>query len=270
MRYKNKTIEQHMRLWMRHSPLWQRWFHSRPWKIIKRYRDKIRRWWSENIGWEDYLGGFLLVIGILGFFPGSIPYIPYLTDFYHAIWPELIGIGLAVLIIDNANESIKRREEKLRLSFQMGSPNHDFAIEAVRQLSLRGWLYDGSLRWYDLRKAHLSEANLRKADLSGVNLWEADLSWANLEYAQLSGADLSRANLRKATLTGTDLSGATLSAAFLSGAYLGRADLSGANLTGAINFTEEQLVQAILDENTIMPDGSNYKPPDEQQHEESR
>jgi len=59
---------------------------------------------------------------------------------------ELIGIGITVLIIDNANELMKRREENRRLIPQMGSPDNAFVVEAVRQLRKRDWLKDGSIR----------------------------------------------------------------------------------------------------------------------------
>ena len=54
---------------------------------------------------------------------------------------DLISIGIVVFIIDNVNEMYRRRAEKERLILQMGSPDHGFAIEAVRQLSVRGWLF---------------------------------------------------------------------------------------------------------------------------------
>ena len=71
------------------------------------------------IGWEDYLGFAIFLIGVLGYFVLPIPFFPGLTMVYTEIREELIGIGIVVLIIDNANESIKRREEKKRLILQM-------------------------------------------------------------------------------------------------------------------------------------------------------
>ena len=67
------------------------------WKLIKSY-----------IGWEDYLGFAIFLIGVLGFIIYPLPVI-------HEMRSELVGIGITVLIIDNANEAIKRREEKKRL-----------------------------------------------------------------------------------------------------------------------------------------------------------
>lgn len=80
----------------------------------------IRKRWKLIVsytGWEDFLGFAILVIGVSGIFDYplfgfQLPYNTGWTDFYKRIWPELISIGIAVLIIDNANEAIKRRKEK--------------------------------------------------------------------------------------------------------------------------------------------------------------
>ncbi|MCU0564936.1 MAG: pentapeptide repeat-containing protein, partial [Desulfobacterales bacterium] len=66
----------------------------------------------------------------------------------------------------------------------------------------------------------------------------ADLKHAGLFRAYLRGADLRRADLR-----GADLSGA---------------NLREANLKDALA-TADQLASAILDETTLLPDGSNPK-----------
>ena len=197
------------------------------WEIIKSY-----------VGWEDVLGGAILAIGIGGFIFDTNPYINELRA-------ELVGIGIAVLIIDNANEAIKRREEKKRLVLQMGSPDNAFAIEAVRQMRARQWMFDGTLHHADLGRANLNEAILSIADMRGADLGGADLSGAlltgaNLKEAILWGADLSGALLGVADLRGADLSGA-----ILSGAKLNGADMSGAKLERAtLRCTD--LRQAIL------------------------
>ncbi len=226
-----------------------------------------RRWkliWS-YIGWEDYLGIVILVLGIAGYLLEPIMNESRFTNFYLDIRPELIGIGVTVLIIDNANEAIKRREEKKRLILQLGSPDNSFAIEALRQIQEREWLEDGSLRG-----ALLIGANLQKA-----SLWRADFRGAHFEYADLSLAILNDANLSEAYLIGTNLEGTRLKRANLIGAFLNAArmtdnvygeifvaslentDLRGANLMGS-DVTAEQLATAILDEETRMPNGTLY------------
>jgi uncharacterized protein YjbI with pentapeptide repeats len=129
-----------------------------------------------------------------------------------------------------AREMERRGEEQLqkRLITQMGSPNHDFALEALRELSSLVSLEDGALERVDLSGANLEEAGFR-----GANLKEADLRRANLIRANLSGADLRTANLREADLSGAVLRTANLREAILSGAVLVGANLRGADLRGA-------------------------------------
>lgn len=248
-----------------------------PLKDRIRRRIKPRTWqqWKNfisYIGWEDCLGGCIIFLGVLGSIPGPIPYINWFTEFYRGMSSELIGIGITVLIIDNANEMMKRREEKKRLILQMGSPDNAFAREAVRQLRVRGWLTDGSLKNAILLKANLRGAILRgvilrgailvEADLRGADLIEANLDEAILVKADLSGADMRGADLveadligailREADLRGADLIGAYLSWADLSGAFLYKADLNGARIT------DEQLVSVKFLWRANMIDSSKY------------
>jgi uncharacterized protein YjbI with pentapeptide repeats len=78
---------------------------------------------------------------------------------------------------------------------------------------------------------------------------------ADLSNADLSGANLSGANLRGANLRGSNLRGADLSGANLSGASLSRGE------PGEPEEFSNQLSQAILDRDTIMPDGSRIAVP---------
>jgi hypothetical protein len=210
----------------------------------------------------------MLVSGLIVFFSEyfgwSSLYIPVLSDLFLRIWPVLIGIGLAVIIIDNANEILRRREEKKRLILQMGSPEHAFAIEAVRQLRVRDWLLDGSLRQADLMGADLRGAHLWSADLR-----EANLSFANLEKAYLGGADLKKANLRFANLEGANLEVADLKGANLEVADLRKANLRLANLEEA-NVTSEQLNKSKSLVLAIMPDGTVYKAKDTEENPEEQ
>jgi len=86
----------------------------------------------------------------------------------------------------------------------------------------------------DLRGANLSEIYLRKANLRG-----ADLTNVNLTGAKLGGAVLNLADLCEANLNEADLS---------------RADLTGAYLLRAKGLTRHQIEQAIIDEDTQLPD----------------
>src|SRR3990172_5019937 len=155
--------------------------------------------WS-YVGWEDYLGLAILVLGVMGFILEPIMYQSRMTSFYIEIRSELVGIGITVLIIDNANEMIRRREEKKRLILQMGSPDNAFAQEAVRQLRFRGWLMDGSLRGASLLDANLQGAKLSYADMQGVTMVGANLQGAELWETNLNGADISNANMENAKM----------------------------------------------------------------------
>ncbi len=103
----------------------------------------------------------------------------------------------------------------------------------------------------NLCRARLSNANLHRANLPGVKLSYARLSYARLSYARLSYADLSGAELSYAELSYAELSGAKLAFANLSGAKLAFANLSGADLS-----------EAIFDTATVLPDGTNWTPPE--------
>lgn len=201
------------------------------------------------IGGEDFLGVAILLLGLLGYFqPGTSTLLADLAA-------TLIGIGITVLIIDNAGEVIKRREEKKRLILQMGSPDNAFAVEAVRQLKERGWLVDGSLHRAELRFANLSNVDLSGADLREVDLSRADLSGSYLYGSNLAGAILREANLSEAILFRADVSEANLFAANIVGADLRYANLKGSNLEQVKNLSEEQLAEAIIDKRTILLSG---------------
>lgn len=160
---------------------------------------------------------------------------------------NLLGILIAVLVIDRLYRQRLEEQEKRTLIEQMGSPRLEVAEEAVRKLRARGWLTSGVLRHAWLRGANLEGAQLVRADLRGADLQGANLSWANLQHADLQNADLQRATLERA-----DLRGARLQGANLQGANLWRANLRYAYLDGA------DLQNANLQEAT-MPDGSMHR-----------
>jgi hypothetical protein len=131
-------------------------------------------------------------------------------------------------------------------------------------LDLRGT----DLRGADLSGAHLEGAILREthlegADLGGAHLERADLTQARMEKAFLREAHLDGANLMQAHLEGADLRGASLE-----GAILWVASLEGADLTGAIGLNWEQLVRAIVDDNTKLPTNLREKPKGEKEPKE--
>jgi hypothetical protein len=85
---------------------------------------------------------------------------------------------------------------------------------------------------------------LESADLSGANLQSAYLFSTNLESAYLWNVSLEDAFLGNANLQN---------------AYLARANLEGASLSGA-NLQGANLNDIIIDETTILSDGTNWTP----------
>lgn len=132
---------------------------------------------------------------------------------------------------------------KLELTNKLRSPDNKYALQAVEELRVRGWLTDGSLRGIALCHAQLEGADLIQADLSSIDFHQAHLEWS----------DLSNADLRNAKLTRTNLSGANLSCTNLEGA-----DLYKANLRSVSNITDEQLAHVKRLWGATMPDGNPY------------
>jgi uncharacterized protein YjbI with pentapeptide repeats len=88
-----------------------------------------------------------------------------------------------------------------------------------------------------MRKGQLSAA-APTLDIHGAFVRRADLSGASLRDANMSGADASNAIFR-----GVDFKGARLHGTVL----------RGADLTDAKNLTIEQLSEAVVDDETVLP-----------------
>lgn len=112
--------------------------------------------------------------------------------------------------------------------------------------------------------ANLQGANLNGANLCGANLNAAKLQDTEVLFADFSDASLTETNLHKANLMGVNLQRATLYEANLSEANLVGANfyeanfydvkLEGAILTGAKNLEPQQIVMALGDRATRLPD----------------
>jgi len=189
---------------------------------------------------------------------------------------ELLGAvmtyGLLEVFIGRRMQTYERKKQ---LIIDLGSRVSDVSIAAASELRRFGWLTDGSLK-----KARLQWANLSGAPLAQANLKEAFLTEANLTNADLRNANLRSSALTRADLNGTDLTGADLTNASLAGANLENAIFTGAKLSG-VEFTRDQIgsivdkllrsknlehiktnlsnaKDATFNENTILPDGSNW------------
>jgi uncharacterized protein YjbI with pentapeptide repeats len=120
-------------------------------------------------------------------------------------------------------------------------------------------LHSAGLIGANLQGANLNGANLQGANLNAAKLQQTDMYFADLSFASLTEADLYQANLMGANLSGTtldeaDLSWANLMGANLSGAQLCDVKLSGAILTGAKNLESQQILMALGDRTTHLPD----------------
>jgi len=243
---------------------------------------RFGRFLKQYIGWDDGLAIVLVFIGALFYGKnGFLPYNEAWHQFYKEIHAELIGIGITVLIISNANQALKIKSEKRRLILQMGSLDKGFAIEAARQLQQRGWLFDGTtkrafLRWANLegallkgahlegvdlvsanlRNTYLYGANLEGAYLRLANLTEANMEHAYLKWVKLDGANLLGANLERAYLMQAHFEGTSLREAKLKGAFLKGAHLEGADLWGAVYDENTEWKWATYNNKTIWPDES--------------
>lgn len=159
------------------------------------------------------------------------------------IAPELIGISIGVLAIDQLYQLRLEQQEKAALILQMGSPSNDLAIEAVRIMGSNGWVRDGSLKGANLYGANLKGAFLVGANLESTSLWGANLQDAILLNANLEGASLSGANFQDAWLSGVNFQDA-----ILLNVNFQDATLDGANLESAI-----------YNDKTVWPDGFDYR-----------
>jgi hypothetical protein len=187
---------------------------------------KFCRWLKEYWGLDDWIGLGIAIMGMLYYLIKDIPgNYPGWFTFYGDIHAELIGIGITVLILGNADQALRIRQEKQRLILQMGSPDNALAIEAVRQLESKGWLYDGTIKRAYLKEANLERVDLEGADLEGVNLAGANLKGANLDGADLEGANLECANLEVAIMDWAYMEGVNLAMAHIKGAYLRWTDM---------------------------------------------
>jgi uncharacterized protein YjbI with pentapeptide repeats len=125
-------------------------------------------------------------------------------------------------------------------------------------------LSNADLSAANLCETYLVDANLQGTILEGAQLKCANLRGANLERADLQRSDLRGARLQRANLTQANLFASNLGAADLWAANLSCADLQRANLEGAIlveAFLENaDLDCATLSEDTVLPDGTKWKP----------
>ena len=193
------------------------------------WSQRFKGWWNLPRG----IGLAAVIVGLAHYSPLPALPMPRLIQLHTDLAPELIGIGITLILIDWAVERRQREELKRQLIRQMGSNIRDVAVPAARELAHYEWLYDGTLKGASLVEADLSAAQLARANLSGASLYQAILRKANLLDANLNEAILVNANLSGAYLPRATLIQASLQGITLNNAILGNADLSGAALAYA-------------------------------------
>ena len=86
-------------------------------------------------------------------------------------------------------------------------------------------------------------ASLNTLPLPKLDIHGASVRGTRLDRASLVGANLAGANATNASFRGADLAEAKLTGTIL----------RGADLTNALNVTEEQLAEAVIDDRTLLP-----------------
>jgi Pentapeptide repeats (8 copies) len=161
----------------------------------------------------------------------------------HARWPDIQDQQHPTATVDE------------HLSWlQVRAPDVQAAMEALgdRPPAAEDWqLY---LSRVDLRSLQLQGGRLAGAQMRYVNLARAWLQEAQLDRCDFKATDLRQANLRGAQLTKANLSSAYLQGANLRRANLSDADLRGTNLSDAI-LDNAVLTGARANDATIWPDG---------------
>jgi uncharacterized protein YjbI with pentapeptide repeats len=132
---------------------------------------------------------------------------------------------------------------KIEVINKLWSLENKYALQAVEELRVRGWLTDGSLNGIALCQSRLQSADLMEADLRNVDFHQANLDFSDLGKAHLNGAKLNRASMQGVNFESADLT---------------FADMYKTNLRGARNLTDDQLARANELLGAVMPDGKEY------------
>ena len=139
------------------------------------HRRKLKEWVDEPVeivGVSMMLLGFTVAgfgIWYLHLQRGGTPegiLADLVSDFYANLSVDFVSVGIAILIINRLYEQRAKLEEKQRIIEQMRSPSAEFAKEALRIVTEKHWLYDGSLKG-----ANLTDAVLTGATYTAKSAW---------------------------------------------------------------------------------------------------
>ena len=184
------------------------------------------------------------------------------SQFWEGISTEMMGAMVTTLFLGGFGVIFQQYQTiqnvRADLIRQMGSIDNVRALDALNQLKKDGFLYVDTT----LAGANFNNANLQNADFEDFPLHRVNLANADLRNVTLSG-NLVRVNLANANLSGASFQDSALHHINLAGANLSQANLQGISL---ININLENAIfgnadnRALLDENTRLPDGSQYAP----------
>jgi uncharacterized protein YjbI with pentapeptide repeats len=168
---------------------------------------------------------------------------------------DLTGVSLVgVNLVDTNLRNTCWDRSDLRAA-QLSRANLTNTTFSGTDLSQQANLQDANAAGAIFNDANLALSNLTNTDFTNANLQAANLSQAILDRTIFINANLVRANLEGARIIGTNLSGASVFNANFAGALL-----IGADLAGAEDLTGEQLQGAIIDGNTLLPEGVAASP----------
>jgi hypothetical protein len=154
---------------------------------------EVKRIWK-TFPWLWFAPGLLLGL-IIGFVLGIGTGSSLEGWFADGFWPELLGIGITVSIIDVLYRRNEKRQLKKQLIREMSSSDNGIARRAIVELDLNGWLRDGSLQ-----KTGFYGANWQGADLSCADLRECVIGWCNLRKVDFGGATLNKTSFEESDL----------------------------------------------------------------------
>jgi len=120
----------------------------------------------------------------------------HLSDFLYNLAPEAVGIVFTVLVLNRFDQLREDRQTFERLIREMHSRYNQFALQAIEELRVLGWLSDGRLRGYELKGSNWKDANLYQANLTECDLQRVDFENADLYQANLIGAKVLPEQLR--------------------------------------------------------------------------
>lgn len=109
-------------------------------------------------------------------------------SFLYDLAPEGVGIIFTVLVLNRLDQIREDRQTRERLIREAHSRYNQFALQAIEELRVLGWLEDGRLRGHELRGSDWTGANLYQADLRDCDLMRTKFHDADLYGTNLSGA----------------------------------------------------------------------------------